>query len=101
MISLKSKMRVNLAVKDYISMFPDDYKNTLAIIADQKNHLSDEMAETESTHAIKRMLGTLPEKLFQMIQMKLDEKEMSEFRSTDSQRWFYKEHKQFAVTGHI
>lgn len=98
MLTLKSKMRVNLAVKDYIEMFPDDYKAVLDYIAWQRDNLDNDMAEIKKTHAIKRALGTMPEKLFQMIQQKLNKTEMAEFGSLESQRWFYKENKQFALT---
>lgn len=94
-------MRVNLAVKDYINMFPDDYKGVLQIIAKQKAGLDSEMAETKSTHALKRLLATMPASLFEMIQKKLDVRDMAEFKTKESQRWFYTEHPQFRVTEHI
>lgn len=94
-------MRINLAVKDYISMFPDEYKATLKIIESQKQNLDNEMAEVKSTHAIKRMLSTIPEGLFQMIQKKIDKREVVEFGSMESQRWFLTEHPQFKISKHI
>jgi len=94
-------MRVNLAVKDYINMFPDDYKGTLAVIEQQKQTLDNEMAEIRHTHAVKRLLGTLPEKLYEMVQKKLNRNEMEDFKSAEGQRWFLTEHPQFRVTEHI
>lgn len=101
MLTPRSKMRVNLAVKDYINMFPDEYKETLMIIQQQKDTLENEMAEIKSTHMVKRGLSTIPEKLFQMIQKKLDQREMAEFKSLENQRWFLKENPQFKLTEHI
>lgn len=101
MLLPKAKMRVNLAVKDYIHMFPDDYKGTLELIERQKQGLDNDMAELKSTHAFKRLLGTMPVALFEMIQKKLNAREMVEFKTKESQRWFYTEHPQFRVTEHI
>lgn len=101
MLQPKSKMRINLAVKDYMSMFADEYKEFLKVIAQQRDNLENEMAELKSTHAIKRGLSTIPEKLFQMIQKKLDTQEMLEFRSVESQRWFVTEHSQFKLSKHV
>lgn len=94
-------MRINLAVRDYINMFPDEYKDTLKIIAYQKDNLENEMAAVKSTHAIKRALSTIPEKLFQMIQKKLSKDEVIEFNSIETQRWFLTEHPEFRLTKHI
>lgn len=94
-------MRVNLSVRDYISMFPDDYKAFLLVIEEERQNLDNEMAEIKSTHAIKRGLSSVPEVLFQMIQKKLDKQEVAEFKSVESQRWFLKEHPQFMLTKKI
>ncbi len=91
-------MRVNLAVRDYISMFADEYKDFLKVIQQQRDTLDNEMAELQSTHTIKRGLSTIPEKLFQMINKKLTIDEMAEFKSLETQRWFVTEHPQFKLT---
>lgn len=101
MLQPRSKMRINLAVKDYISMFPDEYKAFLIVIDEERQNLDNEMAEIKSTHAIKRGLSSMPENLFQMIQKKLDRQEVGEFKSVESQRWFLKEHPQFMLTKNI
>ncbi len=101
MLTPKAKMRINLAVQDYIRMFPDEYKNFLVVIEQQRHKLDNEMAELRHTHAIKRALATYPEMLFQMIQKKLNTREMEEFKSTETQRWFVTEHPQFRLTKHI
>lgn len=82
-------------------MFPDEYGETLKIIAHQKDNLENEMASVKSTHAIKRALSTIPEKLFQMIQKKLSKEEVVEFNSIETQRWFLTEWPQFRLTKHI
>lgn len=96
-------MRVNLAVKDYISMFPDDYKLCLEEISHTKAKLDSEMAEVKKTHGqgVGRMTGQIPAKLFEMIQQKLDDRDMAEFKTNETMRWFYNEHPQFRITQHV
>ena len=94
-------MRVNLAVTDYINMFPQEYKDFLKVIAVQRDGLENEMAEMKGTHFIKRGLSTVPEGLYQMIQKKLGNDQMAEFNALDTQRWFIKEHPQFSLTKYI
>lgn len=101
MITPKQQMQVNTAVRDYMAMFSDDYKNTLISISQQKANLDNEMAEVKTTHAVKRLLSTIPEKMYQMIQLKIGTENMAEFNSKASQRWFLTEWPQFKVTEHI
>lgn len=101
MLIPKDKMRVNLAVKDYIEMFPDEYKACLDVVAYQRDHLDDEMAEVKSTHMVKRMLSTVPEKLHEMIRAKIGNENMTEFQSKETQRWFLTEYPQFRISKQI
>lgn len=101
MLNPKAKMRINLAVKDYIEMFPEEYAEFLTVIEQQRHNLDNEMGEIKATHAIERGLATYPEKLFQMIQKKLDTQETAEFKTKESQYWFLRQHPAFALTKHI
>lgn len=98
MLTPKARMRVNLAVRDYMKMFPEEYRDFLIVIQRQRDTLDNEMAEIKSTHAIKRGLSTIPEKLFQMFEKKLDKRETAEFKSVENQRWFVTEHPQFRLS---
>lgn len=90
-----------MAVKDYQEMFPDEYRDLLIVIENQRQNLKSEFAEMEGTHMIKRALFTISEKLSQMIGMKLTEEERNMFKDKEAQRWFCKEFPQFAVTKEI
>lgn len=97
MINPKAKMRVRLAVKDYQDMYPEEYKELMIVIQDQRDNLKDDMAEIKG-HMIKRALYTVSEKLHAMIGAKLDESEKIEWRELDTQRWFCKEFPQFRIS---
>jgi hypothetical protein len=100
MISPKSKMRVRLAVKDYQEMYPQEYKDLLVVIQEQRDNLKNDMAEIKG-HSLKRALYTISENLNAMIGKKLDDKDRIEWKEKDSQRWFCKEFPQFQITKFI
>jgi len=97
MISPKAKMRIRLAVKDYQEMYPDEYKQLMIVIQDQRDNLKDDMAEIKG-HSLKRALYTISETLNAMIGKKLDEAERQEWKEKDVQRWFCKEFPQFMIS---
>jgi hypothetical protein len=97
----KTKMKIRLAVDDYQRMFPQEYKDLLRVIQNQRDNLDNDMAELKGTHSIKRALFTISEKLSTMIAMKLDDQEAASFKEKDNQRWFTKEYPQFAITKHV
>lgn len=101
MISVKSRMRVSTAVRDYIGMFPDEYRDVLRSIKIQRKNLKTDLAELEGTHGIQRALYTIPEKVHDMIVMKLDSDELARFKDKDTARWFVSEFPQFAVTRRV
>ena len=97
MINPKSKMRIRLAVKDYQEMYPQEYKDLLIVIQQQRDGLKEDMAEIKG-HSLKRALYTISETLNAMIGKKLDENEKQEWKTKESQRWFCKEFPQFMIT---
>ncbi len=97
----KTIMKINLAVADYQRMFPDEYKDLLTVIENQRQNLKNEYAEFEGTHMIKRALFTISEKLSNMIAMKLNARERESFKEKDNQRWFCKQYPQFSVTKNV
>jgi hypothetical protein len=100
MISPKAKMRVRLAVKDYQEMYPQEYKDLLIVIQQQKDNLKNDMAEIKG-HSLKRALYTISENLNEMIGKKLEQSDKLEWKEKDSQRWFCKEFPQFMISKFI
>lgn len=94
-------MRVALAVKDYKEMFPEEYDMLMLAIQDQRDNLRDDMATLKDTNAVKRALVTLSDKLYGMINLKLDEQDQMDWSSLETQRWFCKTFPEFAVTKHV
>lgn len=94
----KTRMLIRTAVADYVKMFPDEYRDLLYTIHIQKQNMQDEMATIKKTHAIKRALFTISEKLNAMIEKKLSTDELVEFKTKDGGRWFAKEYPQFSLT---
>lgn len=91
-------MKIRTAVLDYQKQFPKDYSLLVQYVDHQRKNLKDDMAEIEGTHAIRRALFTISEKLSTMIALKLTEQEALEFREKENQRWFAKEFPQFSLT---
>lgn len=100
-MSPKTKMKVSVAVADYIKMFPEEYQKFLSMMQHLKGNLSDEMAAIKDADAIQRHLFEMPEKLSIMIGKKLEEEELQEFQSDEATSWFGKEFPQFTVTKYI
>lgn len=96
-------MRIRLAVSDYQQMFPEDYKQLLRAIEEQKQNLKTDYAEIKETRggSDMRALWTIDERLSTMIGMKLTHEELIEFRKKENNRWFAKEFPQFAITKQI
>lgn len=99
----KAKMRIRLAVTDYQQMFPEDYKNLLRAIEEQKQNLKTDYAEITETRggSDMRALFTIDERLSAMIGMKLTHDDLVEFKTTEACRWFAKEYPQFAITKEV
>lgn len=97
----KTKMKVRMAVKDYQKMFPDEYRDLLIVIEDQRQKLDNEMADLKSNHAVKRGLFTVSEKLSTMIALKLSEEERVAFKEQENSRWFAHEFPQFRLTKNV
>lgn len=97
----KTKMKIRTAVRDYIQMFPDEYRDLLNTIAIQKQNLKTDMAELDGTHAVKRALFTISEKLSVMIGKKLNQQELEYFKTKEGGRWFADEFSQFSITKNV
>jgi len=100
MINPRAQMRVRLAVKDYQDMYPDEYKELMKVIEDQRANLKEDMAEIKG-HMLKRALYTISESLHAMIGKKLDAQEREEWKTLEVQRWFCKEFPQFMISKHV
>lgn len=98
MISKRAQAKIAIAVADYQEMFKEEYEQLMLAIQDQRDNLENDMATVKGEHVLKRALSTLSEKLYSMITLKLTEKELEEWSSVESQRWFCKEYPQFSLT---
>ena len=101
MITQKAQAKISLAVRDYETMFPEEYGALVLAVQDQRDNLQDDMATVKGSNIIKRALSTIDEKLYAMIHAKLDEVEMQDWSSVDSQRWFCKQFPQFSVIKNV
>lgn len=90
-----------MAVKDYFEMFPEDWELCKLDIEYQKQNMKNDMAALEGTHAIKRALFAVPEKLSAMIGLKLTSEERQEFTQKENARWFADEFPAFRLTKEI
>lgn len=97
----KTKLKVRLAVKDYFEMFPEDWELCKLDIEYQKQNMKNDMAALEGTHALKRALFSVPEKLSTMIALKLSDEERQAFSEKENARWFAGEFPQFRITKEI
>ena len=97
----KTKMKISTAVADYFKMFPEDWELCKLDIQYQRQNLKNDFATLEGTHAIKRGLFAIPEKLSVMIGKKLTTEEIALFKEKEGARWFAKEFKQFSLTKEI
>ena len=99
-LSLKAKMRVRTAVRDYQDMFPEDYKVLLKEVQYCRENLKTEFAEMPDTRGGQdmRLLFITDERLNTMIGMKLTNDELLDFRDKVNTRWFAKEYPQFAIS---
>lgn len=94
----KTKMKVRMAVKDYQEMYPEEYKDLMIVIEDQRQKLDNEMADIKTNHAVKRGLFTVSEKLSAMIALKLSMEERTAFKEQENARWFADEFPQFRLS---
>ena len=90
-----------MAVKDYFRMFPEDWELVKIDIEYQRQNLLTDFGELPGTHAIKRALFAVPEKLSAMIGKKLTEEERQSFTQLENARWFAKEFPQFRLTKEV
>lgn len=97
----KTKTKIRMAVKDYFSMFSEDWELCKLDIDIQRQGLKNEFASLEGTHAIQRALFAVPEKLSTMIAMKLTDEERQSFTQKENARWFAEEFPQFRITSNV
>jgi hypothetical protein len=97
----KTKMRIRTAVADYFKMFPEDWELCKLDIQYQRQNLKTEMADVGGTHAVKRALFSVPEKLATMIGKKLSVQEAQLFKEKENARWFANEFPQFRISKEI
>lgn len=97
----QTKIKIRTAVADYFRMFPEDWEACKVEISIQRQGLDHELASIKGTHAIRRALFTIPEKLSAMIAKKLNDNELLQFKEKESGRWFAKEFKQFSITKEV
>lgn len=100
-MTIKTKIKVRMAVKDYFEMYPEDWELCKLDIEYQKQNMVNDMAALDGTHNLKRALFAVPEKLSAMIGLKLEESERQEFKEKENARWFADEFPQFRLTKEI
>ncbi len=96
----KTKTKIRLAVKDYFQMFPEDWNLVKEDIEKMRQNKVNDFAELD-THAIRRALFCVPEKLSTMIGLKLDQEERMLFTEKEHARWFASEYPMFAITKNV
>jgi hypothetical protein len=89
-----------MAVKDYFEMYPEDWELCKVDIEAQRQNLLNQFASLD-THAIRRALFSVPEKLAAMIGAKLTPEEQQLFTEKENARWFAKEFPQFNISQKI
>lgn len=97
----KTKTKIRMAVKDYFEMFPEDWELVKPEIEKMRQSKITDFAELNGTHAVKRALFSLPEKLSAMIGQKLTLEERHLFTQVENARWFAKEYPQFNITSNV
>jgi hypothetical protein len=101
MLAKKSQMKIHGAVREYIAKWGYEYSQFLQYLDIKRSVLKNDWAELKDAHLIQRELYSIPERLYMMITLKLDEKEAVEMTKKDSAEWFAKTFPQFKVTKEI
>lgn len=93
-----TKNHIKKIVKDYTQQFPAEFEAVKNSIAEHRKMAVDEFAST-TNHS--RALHEMPETLYTMLVMQLDEGEMQEFKSIKGSRWFARAFPVFALPNSI
>jgi hypothetical protein len=81
MVKNQTKAKVLALVKDYVTIYPDEYESFKIGHQAKRDMLADaKFGAATGTDAFDRVLGEVPETLFIILQMKLDTEEL---------RWLY------------
>lgn len=94
------KNKIKHYVKEYIRLFPDEYKIVVDELAIERNKKANKFATVRNSDYTERQLGEIPATLFNMFKMKLTEDEFEWLFSEKQNKgaiWFYKTFKEFSV----
>ena len=100
-MTIKTKIKIRTAVKDYFEMFPEDWELCKLDIEYQRQNLKTDFAELEGTQSLQRALFSVPEKLSILISKKLSDEERQLFTQKENARWFADEFSQFRITSNV
>ena len=103
-MSEETKKKIAQTVRDYIALYPEEYKAFQAQMKTRQEDLISDYAEVEGDHVMTRALLEVPETLNWLIKHKLSDEEWDEFTKDDAsktspgQRWFARKFPAFRVT---
>lgn len=102
LLSEDSKNKITGIVEEYINKFPDDYVNVCTYILGIRNGLKDDKFASidRKEHFVSRHLGEIPELLYGMLKIKLNDDEFKNLLINNNRKnliWFYNKFNQFRI----
>lgn len=95
----EAQIKIEALVTDYQNIFPDEFSEFRKAIKTKQDMASDKFAAVQNTNnqIIERVLFEIPETLYGIFLVRLEEQEMKYLDSKEGSRWFAKKFPQYRV----
>lgn len=87
-MSTAYKTQIKKIVKEYIGAFPNDYATFIQWMNEQRHNAANDFDEIKGSEMVGRKLFEMPEDLYAMMKVNLDDGGFTWFRSKDGAQWF-------------
>lgn len=90
-----AKTRIAEIIKEYIRTYPIEWADFCLAVKEKLSLSSNDFGEISGSDLIERKLFEMPETLYIIFKLKMDEAEFEWFKTKEGSRWFVKTYPQF------
>lgn len=97
-MSTTAKLLIRTFVREYTLTFPQEWEQFNKAMKEKRANSNDDFGVVQGADIIERKMHEIPETLYTIFKMKLNEEDWGFFQSKEGTRWFAKQFPEFRTS---
>lgn len=97
-MSISARANITFHIKEYIRLFPTEWEAFKTSMGEKRMNSVDDFGRVDGSDMVERKLHEIPETLYTLFKMGLDEADWGYFESLEGGRWLAKRYPEFRTS---